>query len=144
MVQAAFAVGMLLGTGVLLLFGERLPKGRLLLWGMVLDGFTFIPYYFAGTLLQLELASVFHAFFIPFLVVSRTSLIQEVAPEKMRGRVFSLVSLAVVGMSALSSAFAGIALEFLSAPQLFALIGTVGGLCGVAGLIWARELRSYR
>ncbi|MCB2211582.1 MFS transporter [bacterium] len=137
----AFAVGMLLGTVGLVLWGGKIPKGKMLLWGMVFDGFTFVPYFFAQTLTQLGVLSVIHGMAVPLLTVSRASLIQEVVPANMRGRIFSLISLAVVGMSAISSGLTGLILELIPAPLLFLIIGTVGGLCGVIGLLFAKQLR---
>jgi MFS family permease len=137
----AFAVGMLFGTAGLVKWGGRIPKGKMLLWGMVFDGFTFIPYFFAQTLTQLGILSVIHGMAVPLLTVSRASLIQEVVPSDMRGRVFSMISLAVVGMSAISSGLTGIVLEFIPAPTLFLIIGSTGGLCGVIGLLVAKQLR---
>ncbi len=137
----AFAIGMLLGTVALVLWGGRIPKGNMLLWGMVFDGFTFIPYFFAQTLTQLGVLSIIHGMAVPLLTVSRASLIQEVVPATMRGRIFSLISLAVVGMSAISSGLTGLILELIPAPLLFLIIGTTGGLCGVIGLIFAKQLR---
>jgi len=137
----AFAIGMLLGTTGLVLWGSRLPKGKMLLWGMVFDGFTFVPYFFAQNLLQMGILSVIHGMAVPLLTVSRASLIQEVVPSDMRGRVFSLISIAVVGMSAISSGLTGIVLEWIPAPTLFMVIGFTAGMCGVVGLLFAKQLR---
>ncbi len=84
--------------------------------------------------------SVCHSVVIPLLMVSRASIIQEIVPSHMTGRIFSLVSMAVVGMSAVSSGIAGVVLEFITAPQLFLIIGITGGMCGVIGWIFARDL----
>ncbi len=137
----AFAVGMLIGTAGLLIWGRHIAKGKMLLWGMVFDGLTFIPYFFAHNLLEMTVYSVIHGMAVPLLTVSRASLVQEVVPPEMRGRMFSLISLAVVGMSAFSSGFTGLVLEVITAPTLFLIVGVVGGLCGVIGLLFAKQLR---
>lgn len=142
LVTACLAAGMLVSTAGLLAWGQSWPKGRLLLIGMLLDGFTFIPFLWVSSVIELGIYTVIHSLAIPLLTVTRASLVQEVVPPEMRGRVFALISLAVVGMSAVSSALTGLVLEWIPAPALFAGIGVLGGLCGVAGLRFARSLRA--
>jgi len=73
--------------------------------------------------------------------VPRASLIQGIVPQRMTGRVFALVSLAVTGMSAVSSGITGVVLEWVPAPTLFLAIGLSGALCGVLGLALMKDLR---
>lgn len=141
-IEGCYAVGMLIGTGLLLWLGRNLPKGKVLLVGMVLDGITFVPIYWVDSLLALEITIIVHSIAIPMLTVSRASLIQSLVPREMTGQIFALVNIAVVGMSAISSGLAGVALEFCGAPILFLSIGIGGGICGVAGWMWAKELRT--
>ncbi|MBZ0266340.1 MFS transporter [bacterium] len=144
LVQACYAVGMLLGTLALLKWGGRFRKGTVLLVGMILDGITFVPIYFVSTLPVLAIVIVIHSLAIPMLTVSRTSLIQQIIPANMTGRIFALVNLSVVGMSAISAGLTGYVLEVIDAPLLFLIIGFGGGLCGVLGLIFATKLRQQQ
>ena len=141
LIQACIAVGMLIGTAGLIAFGGRFKKGRVLLVGMVLDGLTFVPLYFIGSLWGMAATIVVHSLAIPLLTISRTSLIQALVPARMTGRMFALVNLAVVGMSALSAGLSGIALETWGARVVFLVIGIGGGACGVIGWLLARKLR---
>ena len=75
-----------------------------------------------------SLAGVFHPPWFPRLIVRQLIDI-------------GYYSLPVVGMTALSSGATGVALEWWGARYLFTYIGIGGGLCGVAGLCVARELR---
>ncbi len=143
LIQACYAVGMLLGTAGLIALGGRIRKGRMLLTGMVFDGLTFIPLYFVRSLPGMGVTVIIHSMAIPLLTVSRTSLIQAIVPERMTGRVFALVNLAVVGVSALSSGISGMALELLGAPKVFLVIGLGGAVCGVMGWLFARDLRDH-
>ncbi len=144
LIQGCYAIGMLIGTGLLLWLGRNLPKGKVLLIGMTLDGITFVPIYWVDSLLALEITIVIHSIAIPMLTVSRASLIQALVPREMTGQIFALVNIAVVGMSAISSGLAGVALEMFGAPALFFSIGIGGGLCGGIGWVWAKELRLAR
>jgi len=140
-VMGCYAVGMLFGTALLILYGKRFRNGQILLVGMILDGFTFIPLYFVENLWQTGLVTIIHSIAIPFLTVTRAALIQRIVPSHMTGRIFSLVNLAVVGVSAVSAGISGFALEAWGARNLFFVIGVGGGLCGVIGWISARQLR---
>jgi MFS family permease len=140
-IMACFAVGMLIGSGGLILFGGRFKKGHLLLAGIIWDGITFIPLYFIQSLSAAAILVIIHAVAIPLLIVPRTSLIQDIVPSNMTGRIFALIHLSVVGMSAISAGLSGLILELISAPTLFLLIGIGGGLCGLAGWIFAKDLR---
>jgi MFS family permease len=139
--QACYAVGMLIGTAALLTCGKRFNKGQILLLGMFLDGITFIPLYFAKTLIGTGIIIIIHSLAIPMLTVSRASLIQSIIPENMTGRVFAFINMAVIGMSAISSGLTGVILEYIDTPLLFLLIGIGGGLCGVVGWMFAHDLR---
>jgi predicted MFS family arabinose efflux permease len=113
----------------------------MILWGMALDGLTYIPFYWVRSY-SLALVLIFvHGLFIPWIVVGRTTLIQQRVPEERRGQVFSLVNLTVQGMTALSALVAGAIAQATSAPTLFLLAGVFGGLCGVVGWLASPTLR---
>jgi MFS family permease len=141
LISGCYAVGMLAGTAALLYYGPRVGKGRILLLGMILDGVTFVPLYFVRSLTEMGLTIVIHSLAIPMLTVCRAALIQRIVPAEFTGRVFSLFNIAVVGMSALSTGLSGFLLETWGARTLFLVIGLSGGLCGVAGWIFAKALR---
>jgi hypothetical protein len=66
--------------------------------------------------------------------------VQRIVPKHVQGRVFSLIGVTVVGLTALSSGLTGIAAEFVSMHAVFGAIGVGAGLCGLWG--WSiRELR---
>ena len=141
LIMSCHAVGMLLGSSGLFIIGNRFKKGHILLTGMVLDGITFIPLYFVESLVSAGIFIVIHSLSVPMMTVSRASLIQDMVPPHMTGRVFAMVNLSVVGVTAISSGVTGLALEFMEASTLFLVIGMGGGLCGVAGWIFAKALR---
>ena len=82
----------------------------------------------------------FHAIGIPLIIVARTSLIQEWTDDLKRGRVFSLVNMAVIGMTALATGFTGLLADYISIEIIFGLFGIAGMLCGIIGWLY-RELR---
>ncbi len=134
-IEACYAVGMLISAVLLATLGKSLPKGKTLLVGMILDGLTFIPLYFAPNLSWMAGIIVVHALAIPLIMVPRTSLIQEGIPAHLQGRFFSLVNLTVIGMSALSAAATGLLCEIWGVRTVFLVIGLGGGLCGSLGFL---------
>ena len=142
-IMACFAIGLLIGTAALLLFGGRFKKGQILLTGMFIDGVSFIPLYFIKSLSGTVIIMIMHGLAIPLLTVSRTSLIQAIVPPTMTGRIFALIHLSVVGMSAISAGISGFILELVNVQRLFLFIGIGGGLCGVFGWLFAKDLKMY-
>ena len=141
LIQACYAIGMLTGTFFLLKYGKRYGKGKILLAGMFLDGVTFIPLFFADSVISTAIIIIIHSMAIPMLTVPRAAIVQEIVPGKYTGRIFALINMAVVGMSALSAGITGVILELLGVQLVFLIIGIGGGLCGVLGWLLAPELR---
>src|SRR5262245_21746404 len=139
--EGTMAAGYLVGALLVARFAANARKGPMILWGMALDGLTYVPFYWVRSY-PLALALIFvHGLFIPWIVVGRTTLIQQRVPEERRGQVFSLVNLTVQGMTAVSALLAGAIAQATSAPTLFLLAGVFGTLCGVAGFLSSPTLR---
>lgn len=141
--EFCYAIGMIAGSILMWRYGSKMPKGMTLLVGMFLDGITFIPVYFVQDLLSLQITFVIHSFAIPLLIIPRAAMIQEIVPTHLTGRIFSIVNISVVGMTALSSALTGYLLDLFGARIVFLSIGIGGGLCGIIGWIAAKQLRNF-
>lgn len=134
MIEACFATGMVVGVPLVGLLCRRLPKGRVLCAGIVLDGLTYLPLLWVRSLGGVLLVVLVHAAVIPMITVPRTTLVQQHVPTALRGRIFSLVTFTVIGLTALSSALAGMVLEVLPADRLFGGIALLAGATG--GAAW--------
>jgi DHA3 family macrolide efflux protein-like MFS transporter len=143
LLQSCFALGIIAGSLILHRFGSRLPRGRTLLWALVYDGLTFIPFYFTTTLWSTGLWWFLHSIGIPFILIPRTSIVQTEVPHELQGRVFSLVHLTVVGLTAISSALAGILLEFRSPAEVYLGMGSAAAIVGMIGFAF-RGLRDLK
>lgn len=138
--DGAFAAGMIVGSIFLHRWGRRLPKGRVILSAIIFDGLSFIPLMWTSELWTSMVVIFIHALGVPLIIVPRTTLIQEIVAPRMQGRIFSMINLAVFGLTALSAALTGIALEWIPIGQLYAIIGVLAALVGLAG--WTlRDLR---
>ena len=107
--------------------------------GLIYDGITFIPLFWVGRLgfdpFWLTLIIIFvHSLGIPFIQVTRTTLIHSLVPGNMQGRVFSMINLAVIGVMSISVALTGIAAEWVSPRSIFMFIGIAASLSGILGL----------
>jgi len=134
MIEAHMAGGMLAGTLFIWRFGKKINRSRVLFWGMVLDGLTYSLLYYAGNYEATKILLFIHGIGIPMITVSRTTIIQSVVPDRLRSRIFSMVSMAVIGFTALSSGLVGPLAEVVPISTIFLVIGVGAALCGVIGL----------
>jgi DHA3 family macrolide efflux protein-like MFS transporter len=128
-----FAVGFVAGAYVVNRLPKSLNRGRVLLVGMILDGITFVPLLFFSEPEILLLILLLHGPAAPLIVISRTTMIQEMVPGEMQGRVFSMVNLMVRGMTALSIVATGFLTEIVPVNWVFAMWGALAALTGIYG-----------
>jgi hypothetical protein len=60
---------------------------------------------------------------------------QKHIPEKLLGRIFAIISISIVSMTAVSSGMIGIMAEFFDIKTIFLIFGILASTCGVAGLM---------
>lgn len=138
-IESSYGVGMLIATALVYQFFSKHSKGTWLMLAIIYDGLTFIPLFWVGkTIIDpfwLTVSIIFiHSLGIPFIQVTRTTLIHSLVPGNMQGRVFSMVNLAVVGVMSISVALTGIVAEFISPRTIFLIIGIGASLTGLLGL----------
>jgi MFS family permease len=144
MLYAAPAIGALVGSAVLLAFGDVERKGAVsiiatLLFALSL-GFLGLSRWFWMGLLALGLLGISDA----ISVVMRRTVVQILAPDNMRGRATGFLSVFAQTTNGLGAVIAGAGAALLGAPNAV-LIGCV--LCGltVLGTCWAiPQLWRYR
>jgi len=129
----AYAVGMLTGTVVLNLIGKKFRNSHILLWGIILDGLTYFPLLYVKTFWGMFFTLAIHSLVIPMIIIPRPTLIQKIVPVEMQGRIFSMISVAVVGFTAISMGLTGIAAEIIPINQLYAVIAILAAASGAVG-----------
>lgn len=134
-VEAGLALGMVIGSVFVYRIETKINIGKLLLLGMFLDGITYSLMYFVNSVNLVLIFIVIHGFGIPMITIARTAIIQKHSPNKLHGRLFSLVHLSVIGVTALSSAVVGIAANYIDIKIIFLFIGIGAALCGVVGFM---------
>jgi len=123
--------GMIASSLLLGYFGKRLPRGRTIICGMVLDAVTFLPLFWLRAFWPAALAMFVHGLTVPLITVPRATLIHHIVPDEKRGRIFALVNLAVVGFTALSMLLVGPVTEVVGVAAVFAGVAAVGGAFGL-------------
>jgi DHA3 family macrolide efflux protein-like MFS transporter len=136
-------LGLMVGAVGVGLLGRRVPKGRLILTGIFLDGATLIPLGFCHTLGKVELVLFVHALAIPMIIIPRTVLMQQSLPGRLHGRLFALVNVMVFGMTGVSAGLTGLLMERVAPATLFVWVGALGALTGLIGFRFP-TLRSAR
>ena len=121
--EVAMAAGMIVGSFVFWKAEKNISPISILLFGIVMDGITYTLLFFADTSFIAMLVLIIHGIGIPLITVSRTTIIQAVVPDEFRGRLFSMIYMAVMGTTAISVGLTGFILEFIGADSLFLLIG---------------------
>ena len=139
--EATYGVGMIAGSLTVVRWGARLPSGTLLLIGIALDGLTYLPLLVCRSMATLVTTLLVHSFVIPFITVPRATILQRIVPPHLIGRAFALLNVVVLGVTALSCGLAGMALDRVSAPVLFAVCGGLGGLTGLVAFASGRLRR---
>ncbi|MCS7013523.1 MAG: MFS transporter [Chloroherpetonaceae bacterium] len=135
LIEFIFAVMMLLVGFLMNIFASRaraIGYEKIWAFGLIMDGFTYCPYYFCRSVEELCLYAAIHSAFIIFIIVPRSVLIQRLAPSEDLGKVFSFLNVAVAGMTALSSAATGWLCETIGIREAFLGIGIFAGLTGIA------------
>ena len=86
-------------------------------------------------MIQMYILSFCHGIGIPLLIISRVSIMQKNIPEELLGRIFSIISISIISMTAVSSGIIGFASDVFDIQTIFLLFGTGAGLCGIAGFL---------
>lgn len=139
-VQIAYGIGMVLGTVLLNYYSKFFRKSRILLWGIALDGITFLPLLWVTSFEGMFLTLVIHCLAIPMIIVTRPTIILQIVPSEMQGRVFSMIGVSVQGITAVSIALTGIVATIVPINIIYAVIAVAAALTALIGAS-VKELR---
>ena len=134
-IEGCMAGGALFGSLLVTILQRKLKNGMIWIIGLFLDGITMSFLYWTKSVEAGMIMLFLHGIGIPFIMISRTSIIQTHTLNKYHGRFFSFVHLGVVGTTAISSGLVGIFLHYISVDILFLFIGIGGASCAIIGLI---------
>ncbi|MBI2867373.1 MAG: MFS transporter [Chloroflexi bacterium] len=141
---AAPAFGAIVGFLAILAVGNIQRKGALIavvtvLHGVVLALFAVSPWFLLSLLLVAMLGLL-----DSMSMAVRTTSFQMLAPDRVRGRVVSLVQIFAVGSNSLGGAYLGVISSLLGARLALGLGGAIAGSVALAiGVLW-REVRAFK
>jgi len=138
MAEAFVGMGMLFGTAIMYKIGNKFNYGSLFILGLFIDGISFCLYYFAENLFEFYIFSFMHGIGIPFLIIARVSILQNNIEEKFLGRIFSIISVSIISMTAISSGIIGVLAEFMNIQSIFMIFGILAASCGAIGALHPR------
>ncbi|MCU0494839.1 MAG: MFS transporter [Chloroflexaceae bacterium] len=127
LLAAAGGLGSLAAAVLLAVFGDRVPRGRLLLTAVLLYpllviGFTLVPTFLPAMLLLTLMGWAG----VTSMALTNT-LIQSIVPNELRGRVMSVFTLLLMGLSPMGGMVAGAITELVGSVQL--VVAASAALC---------------
>ena len=140
LMEAALAVGVFAGLPLTAWLNRRVGQGKVLIAGIFLDGLTYLPLLWIDHLWSAGVTIALHGISIPMITVTRASLVQRIAPPEQLGRVFALIGITVLGLTAASSGLTGLAATHVPVNVIFGAIAVGAALCGPAAWM-SREFR---
>ena len=123
------AFGMILGSFIFSLVVKHISLVHIFFLGILIDGLTFSFLYFFNNNFLIMFILFLHGIGIPLIILSRTTLLHMIVPNVFRGRMFSMVHMAVMGTTAISIGITGLVLEYFKVNFLFLVIGVCASLC---------------
>ena len=132
--EGCMAAGALVGSFIVSNLNKFFKNGTIWAIGLFLDGITYSFLYWVQSIEMAMVIIFLHGIGIPFIIISRTSIVQIHTPNKFHGRLFAMVHLGVVGTTAISSGLVGIITSIISVKLLFFGIGLGAALCGIIGI----------
>mgnify|MGYP001185323161 FL=1 len=133
-IEGCMAIGALFGSYLVTKLNQILKNGTIWALGLFIDGITFSFLLWADSIEKTMLLIFIHGIGIPFIIVSRTSIVQLHTPNNIHGRIFSFVHLGVVGTTALSSAIIGAITSIVSVKIVFFYFGLSASICGIISM----------
>lgn len=132
LMEAALAAGVFLGLPLTAWLNRRMGQGKVLMAGIFLDGITYLPLLWISHLWAAGLAIGLHGISIPLITVTRSSLVQRIAPPEQLGRIFALIGITVLGLTAASSGLTGLVATAVPVNVIFGVIAVGAALCAPA------------
>jgi len=93
LLAATWGVGTLVASYTLSFLGEIRHHGRILIWGSLLFGLSFLMFGFARSIPLVAIAYVINGAAWTCASISSTAIVQRITPNEVRGRVMSLFML---------------------------------------------------
>ena len=135
LLEASLALGAVAGIPLAEWLNRRFGQGKVLLWGIAADGLTYLPLLWVSSTWAASLTVLLHGVSIPLITVTRTAMVQRIAPAEHLGRIFALSGMTVIGLTALSSGLTGVLSSAVPVNVLFGAVAVLAALCAPAAAL---------
>lgn len=125
-------VGFLIGAVLVGAFGSRVGKGWMTVMGVALAGVATGLFALGPPVIVVLLLALLGGVAIGALNVCESTVIQENAPDAMRGRVFAVYESVSQGGRAIAVALSGVLADLVGVSALFFAVGILVLICGAA------------
>jgi MFS transporter, DHA3 family, macrolide efflux protein len=125
-------VGFLIGAVLVGAFGARVGKGWMTVMGVALAGVATGLFALGPPVIVVLLLALLGGVAIGALNVCESTVIQENAPDAMRGRVFAVYESVSQGGRAIAVALSGVLADLVGVAALFVAVGILVLICGAA------------
>jgi MFS family permease len=142
--EAAIALGYLVGAVAMGALGNRVRKGLTITIGLAVMGAAYVLVSTATSLAMVVAPLVLHGIANAAFLISVDTYFQQTVPEHLRGRVWGVRFTLTQGLYALSVLGGGaLAGTSIGVRPLFVVAGAIVALAGIGGL-FVREVRDAR
>ncbi len=122
-VTSAFAIGMVVGAGLLALLPELKKKHNEMIIGIIISGGLLAIAGFSPNLLTFLLDVLIMGFFIAIVNVLFNTVLQKIVPDEKRGRVFGLLNASTTVLMPISFAVIGWMSAIFNNSTIFLVLG---------------------
>lgn len=141
---AIMAVGMVVGSFLYGNFGSKMRKSTVIVIGFSLIGAFMVAFSMLRSFLLTGAVITLSGIVLAPIMISQDTLLHEVVPEEIRGRIFGTREWTLNGLFVLSAAVMGLIAGLTSPRATLRGVGILVALVGIAGIAGRRSLVGTR
>ena len=125
LLQSARGLGAVLGSSVYIAYGQRPTQGKILLTSALLYGVGFVLFGYSPSFILSLLLLTFVGAMDTIWAAARSTILQWIAPERLRGRIMGIFQLSNQGLNPLGQVETGLLVPVVGARSATALGGII-------------------
>jgi MFS family permease len=125
LLQSARGLGAVFGSSIYIFFGQRPHQGKILLTSAILYGIGFVLFGYSPSFILSLLLLTFVGAMDTIWAAARSTILQWIAPERLRGRIMGIFQLSNQGLNPLGQVETGLLVPVVGARSATALGGVI-------------------
>jgi MFS family permease len=125
LLQSARGLGAVFGSSIYIFFGQRPHQGKILLTSAILYGIGFVLFGYSPSFILSLLLLTFVGAMDTIWAAARSTILQWIAPERLRGRIMGIFQLSNQGLNPLGQVETGLLVPVVGARAATALGGII-------------------